>query len=236
MFEDSTFESTGRIRTRSRGWMMATFSLNGSILVALILIPLIYPEALPHQVMSILLTAPPPPPQPVPQQPKPLQQFHGVPQMDAGTLVAPRLIPTTITHMADREEPAGPSFLALDGPSGSSLPADSVFRSQRLSVAPAEKKGPVRISSSVVAGLVLHKTIPAYPAIAVATRTEGTVKLGATISKTGTIEDLHVISGPALLQQAAIDAVSNWRYRPFLLNGEPVEVETTVNVIFTLGH
>ena len=57
----------------------------------------------------------------------------------------------------------------------------------------------------------------------------------ATISKTGTIENLHVISGPAMLQQAALDAVKTWRYRPYLLNNEPVEVETTVNVIFTLG-
>ena len=63
----------------------------------------------------------------------------------------------------------------------------------------------------------------------------GTVVLQATISKTGTIEDLHVVSGPAMLQQAAMDAVRTWRYRPYLLNNEPVEVETTVNVIFTLG-
>jgi protein TonB len=68
MFEDSTFESTGRIRTRRRGWMMAAFVFNGSILLALILIPLIYPEALPRQMMSMLLEAPPPPP---PQQPAP---------------------------------------------------------------------------------------------------------------------------------------------------------------------
>jgi protein TonB len=61
------------------------------------------------------------------------------------------------------------------------------------------------------------------------------VVLQATISKTGSIEGLHVISGPAMLQQAALEAVKNWRYRPYLLNNEPVEVETTVNVIFTLG-
>jgi protein TonB len=59
--------------------------------------------------------------------------------------------------------------------------------------------------------------------------------LQATISKTGLIENLRVISGPAMLQQAALDAVKTWRYRPYLLNNEPVEVETTVNVIFTLG-
>jgi protein TonB len=61
------------------------------------------------------------------------------------------------------------------------------------------------------------------------------VVLQATISKTGTIEGLHVMSGPAMLQQAAMDAVRSWRYRPYLLNNEPVEVETTINVVFTLG-
>ena len=64
---------------------------------------------------------------------------------------------------------------------------------------------------------------------------QGTVVLQATISKSGTIENLRVISGPAMLQEAARDAVMTWRYKPYLLNNEPVEVDTTVNVIFTLG-
>jgi periplasmic protein TonB len=61
------------------------------------------------------------------------------------------------------------------------------------------------------------------------------VVIQATISKSGTIENLKVISGPAMLQQSALDAVRSWRYRPYLLNNDPVEVETTINVIFTLG-
>jgi len=68
-----------------------------------------------------------------------------------------------------------------------------------------------------------------------AARVSGTVVLQATISKTGTIENLRVISGPAMLQQSAMDAVKSWRYRPYLLNNDPVEVETTVNVVFSLG-
>jgi protein TonB len=83
--------------------------------------------------------------------------------------------------------------------------------------------------------MLLQKTQPVYPPIAKAARVQGTVVLQAKISKTGSIEDLHVISGPAMLQQAAMDAVRSWRYRPYLLNNDPVEVETTVNVIFTLG-
>jgi protein TonB len=83
--------------------------------------------------------------------------------------------------------------------------------------------------------MLLQKTMPVYPPIAKAARVSGTVVLQATISKQGTIENLHVISGPAMLQQSAMDAVRQWRYKPYLLNGEPVEVETTVNVIFSLG-
>jgi protein TonB len=83
--------------------------------------------------------------------------------------------------------------------------------------------------------MLLSKSAPAYPPIAKAARVSGTVVLQATISKSGAIENLHVISGPAMLQQAALDAVKTWRYRPYLLNNEPVEVETTVNVIFSLG-
>jgi protein TonB len=92
----------------------------------------------------------------------------------------------------------------------------------------------LRVSSGTVEGLLIQKTMPVYPAIARATGTSGTVTLGAIISRTGTIENLRVISGPMMLQQAALDAVRTWRYRPYLLNGQPVEVETTVSVTFTL--
>ena len=111
MFEDSTFESTGRIRTRSRGWMLATLLLNSSILLVLILIPLVYPEALPHQVLSLLLTAPPPPPAPAPpQEQRPTQAFHGVPQMDEGTLVAPSQIPAKVDYSYFSVSQAGPCW------------------------------------------------------------------------------------------------------------------------------
>jgi protein TonB len=100
------------------------------------------------------------------------------------------------------------------------------------------KAAPVKkliISSGVMQGMLLLKTTPVYPPIAKAARVQGTVVLQATISKTGSIENLHVVNGPTMLQQAAQDAVRQWRYKPYLLNGEPVEVETTVNVIFSLG-
>ena len=94
----------------------------------------------------------------------------------------------------------------------------------------------VTIAGGIAQGMLLERTAPEYPAVAKAARVSGTVVLQATISKTGAIENLRVISGPPLLQDAAMDAVKTWRYRPYLLNGEPVEVETTVNVVFALGE
>jgi protein TonB len=84
-------------------------------------------------------------------------------------------------------------------------------------------------------GMLIRKVIPTYPAIGRAVRAQGTVQLQATISREGTIENLRAVSGPPILQQAAVDAVKQWRYRPYLLNGDPVEVETTINVDFKLN-
>ncbi len=91
------------------------------------------------------------------------------------------------------------------------------------------------IPADAVLGRLLQKTPPVYPPIAAAARVSGTVVLRAIISKQGTIESLRVVSGPAMLQQAALDAVRTWQYKPYTVNNKPVEVETTVNVVFTLG-
>jgi protein TonB len=237
MFEDSTFESTGRIRTRSRGWMIAAFAFNGSILLALILIPLIYPEALPRMAMLYLMEAPPPPM----QQPRPQPQIEHATvvrtQMPDGHLFAPRTIPKLIPADGGPEDLAPINIAAVglepggSGAQGPLFPGASVHPMVR-----PETRGPVRLPSSMVAGMLIQKTMPIYPAIPKAVRLEGTVILQATISRAGTIENLRVMSGPPMFQQAALDAVKTWRYRPYLLNGEPVEVETTVNVVFTLGR
>jgi len=77
---------------------------------------------------------------------------------------------------------------------------------------------------------------PVYPPLAKAARVQGTVKFQATISKDGTIENLQLLSGPPLLVQAAMQAVQQWQYKPTLLNGDPVEVITTIDVNFTLSQ
>jgi protein TonB len=146
------------------------------------------------------------------------------------------VIPTTIGHI-DRQEAPGSAFISLDSGTGTPDAATGIFVGRRTpTVVHSDVQGPVRLPSTIVAGFGLYRPAPAYPAIAKAAGVEGTVVLQATISKNGTIENLRVVSGPAMLQQAALDTVKTWRYRPYLLNNLPVEVETTVNVVFTLSR
>jgi TonB family protein len=98
-----------------------------------------------------------------------------------------------------------------------------------------ENSAKIRISADVAAEMLEDNAPPVYPPIAKAARVEGTVVLEATISISGAVVGIRVISGPSMLQQAALDAVKTWHYQPYLLNGEPVEVVTTVNVTFALA-
>jgi len=92
----------------------------------------------------------------------------------------------------------------------------------------------ILISPSEAEGLLLQKTAPVYPPAAKAAHVSGTVVMHAVISKTGIVEDIHVVGGPQLLQQAAMDAVKNWIYRPYMQNGKAENVITTVNLVFAL--
>jgi TonB family protein len=116
------------------------------------------------------------------------------------------------------------------------LPPESATKEAEpgaAAVAPPQR--PVRVSSGVAAGMAISQAAPVYPEEAKAERVQGVVVLHAVISKGGEVENLQVISGPKELVASAIDAVRQWRYKPYLLNGEPTEVETTINVNYTLG-
>jgi protein TonB len=228
MFEDSIFESAGRIHTRSHEWMFAAFAFNASIMLAFVAIPLIFPPALPHQFSSYLMEVfVPPKPQPVPQQPA--QTARQATETQSNPFAAPRQIPPTIFIAAVPEQQITLGSSSLEDPNN-----DLFKRNVEMTVVHPVEQPRQRVSSGTEEGLLIQKTLPVYPPIARATGTSGTVALAAIISKTGTIENLRVISGPMMLQQAALDAVRTWRYRPYLLNGQPVEVETTVSVIFTM--
>ncbi len=232
MFEDSTFETMGRIHTRSRGWMMATFAFNSSILLALVIIPILHPEMLPQLTSAIMMEAPPT----QADEPKPVARpEHATParlEMHGGVLVVPSKIPKDPYIPGKPEEPAPDTVAALgDGGPGPGNPLTG--RGTHPDVRPAVMPKP-HVSSGVMEGMLFHKVVPTYPAVAQAARVSGTVVLQATISRSGTIENLRAVGGPVLLRQAALDAVKQWRYRPYMLNGQPVEVETTVDVQFTL--
>jgi TonB family protein len=94
----------------------------------------------------------------------------------------------------------------------------------------------ISISAGVAAGLIISKVQPVYPIDAKKAGVSGTVVLSAVIGTDGTIQNLRVVSGPDLLRQAALDAAKQWRYRPYLLNYDPVEVRTTINITFTLAR
>ena len=236
MFEDSTFDSAGRIRARSRGGAIASMALNGLLLLALVAFPLLYPQILPSRMSAYIMDAPQlaPPTQPKPQ-PRVERAAMVQPEMSNGHIFAPRIIPDSIFVAMRPEALPDLDVTAMDGPEFTPGGADNPFGATHHVVV---RRAPetVRLPSSVVAAMLVVKTMPVYPAIAKAAGMQGTVVLQATISRTGTIENLHVLSGPAMLQQAALDAVKTWRYRPYLLNDQPVEVETTVNVIFTLAR
>jgi protein TonB len=151
---------------------------------------------------------------------------------------APSKIPHEIKQV--KEEPPPPTNAGVAGMEGmgGGGAIGGILGGVGAGPAPVVKAAPpkkIAISSGVMAGNKISGSNPTYPPIARAARISGTVVLQATISKTGTIENLRVVSGPPMLTQSALESVRAWRYKPYLLNGEPVEVETTINVVFNLG-
>ncbi len=150
-------------------------------------------------------------------------------------LTAPTLIPQGNEKQVAENAPPPVIFGGggADGLGGGSANV-SVLNGQAQPAVKVVSSKPFTISSGVAAGMLILKTQPTYPSIAKAARVSGTVELHATISKTGTIKNLQAVNGPAMLKQAALDAVRNWRYKPYMLNNQPTEVETTIKLIFAL--
>jgi TonB family protein len=151
-------------------------------------------------------------------------------------LSAPKVIPQSAGAANNEDAPPPASFGAggMQG-LGDNNPAGNVFGGQSQLKVKAAPPKIVTVSEGVAVGMLVQKTAPVYPPIAKTAGVSGTVVLEAIISKTGTIENLRVVSGPVMLRKAAEDAVHTWRYRPYKLNNEPTEVETTINVIFSLA-
>jgi len=249
MFSDSLLEFGVQ---RKRKFFATTTSLmvNGLAIVAMLIIPLAFPEALPKAQLLTFLVAPPPPPPPPPPAAAEVQHVVRQIQTDMlnnGALRTPTKIPQKIQMI--KEEEAPPPMPASGGvlggvpggiPGGQMGGVIGSVISATSSLAAVPKFVPatpqrVRISAGVTKGLLIQRIEPPYPTLARAARVQGDVVLSAVIDSNGHITNLLLVSGHPMLVPAAIAAVKQWRYKPYLLNGQPVEVETTITVIFTLS-
>src|SRR5438309_2452401 len=210
----------------------------------MILIPLIFTEALPRTQLMTFLVAPPPPPPPPPPAAAPVKVVKQI-QTDIvnGQLRTPTKIPQKVQMI--KEEEAPPPVMATSGVVGGvpgGVPGGQmggviggIISSTPVAVPRVATPQRVRVSQGVSTGLLVRKVQPNYPPLARQARIQGNVVLQAEISKDGSIENLRLVSGHPMLAPAAIEAVKQWRYKPYFLNGEPVEVETQVTVNFTLS-
>jgi periplasmic protein TonB len=243
MFEDSLLESGGRLKTK-RG-RTTTFAIFLEILLigVMVLMPLIFTEALPKQQLMTFLVAPPPPPPPPPPAAAPVKIVHQI-QTDIvnGALRTPTKIPQKIQMIKEDEAPPQMAAAGVVGGVPGGIPGGQmggvlggIINSGTVAVPKVAAPQRVRVSAGVTSGLLVRKVNPVYPPLARQARISGTVVLRAVISKDGSIENLSLVSGHPMLAPAAIDAVKQWKYKPYLLNGEPVEVDTEVQVNFTLA-
>jgi protein TonB len=248
MFSDSLLEF-GPQRKRKAFATTTSFIFNCLAIGLMLLMPLIFTEDLPKAQLLTFLVAPPPPPPPPPPAAVEVQKVVRQIQTDVlntGQLRTPTKIPQKVQMI--KEEEAPPPMPATGGVVGGvpgGIPGGqmggvigSVISSANAVAIP--KFAPVtpqrvRISQGVTRGLLVHKEEPVYPTLARSARVQGDVVLSAVIDTNGNIQNLQLVSGHPMLVPAAIAAVKQWRYKPYLLNGQPVEVETTITVIFTLS-
>jgi protein TonB len=244
MFEDSLLESGGRLKTKRGRTTTLAFIFEICLVIVLVLIPLIFTEALPKQQLMTFLVAPPPPPPPPPPAAAPV---HVVKQIQTdimdGRLRTPTKIPEKVQMIKEDEAP--PPVMASAGVVGGvpgGVPGGQmggviggIISSTPVAVPKVATPQRVRVSQGVSQGMIVKRVQPNYPPLARQARIQGQVLLRAVISKDGSIENLQLISGHPMLAPAAIEAVKQWRYKPYLLNGEPVEVDTEVVVNFTLS-
>jgi protein TonB len=248
MFADSLLEF-GVQRKRKFFATSTSFLINCLVIMLMLAVPLMFTEELPKAQLLTFLVAPPPPPPPPPPA---AAEVHVVKQIQTdllnnGTLRTPTKIPQKIQMI--KEEEAPPPMASNGGVVGGvpgGIPGGQlggvigsvISSSNNLAAVPKFVPATptrVRISGGVTKGMLIHREEPTYPTLARAARVQGDVVLSAIIDTNGQITNLQLVSGHPMLVPAALAAVKQWRYKPYLLNGQPVEVETTITVIFTLS-
>jgi len=250
MFEQSLLDSGQGVQTRTKYTVFVSFFIQSILLGVLILIPLIYTNTLPaYQLMSYLVAPPPPPPPPPPPAAVVKVQKIIPKEFDAGKLMQPKAIPKNVTIIKEEDTPPSAAIAGVVGGISGGVPGGSIggVIGGIISAAPVAPPPPpkveapkpvapqrIRVGGNVQKAMQLFTPSPVYPPLAKQARISGVVKLNAIISKEGTIEQLTAVSGHPLLIPAALETVKKWRYKPTLLNGEPVEVITQIDVNFTL--
>jgi protein TonB len=241
MFADFSSDSEWSNHSH-RGWTtLISFTVQAGAVGCLLLLPLFFSEGLPRLAMLAPLLVPTPPPA---APPAPRRSSSPDPQSNlmGNRLVVPPGIPRRVAMLTDTELPppmidpnADDVLHGTGGPNGRGTVLNSVLGSDLAlppPPPPAVRHPPV---SRMMEGNLTHRVQPDYPLLARQVRVQGLVVLRATISREGAIEDLQVLSGHPMLVKAAVEAVRQWRYRPYELNGVPVEVETEVKVNFVLS-
>jgi protein TonB len=256
MLEDCLFASRPSARTKKPFTLVLSIITHVSIAAVLILIPLFQNHLLPQIPFFEPLRPPTLAAQSVELVPVSSSASASKEVMPpTTTLYVPPAIPDEIGRFADEPQPftgalplpgggdRNGAFVSMIGiPVGAPRqpapppPPPSPPATQKSTTPEPVPTGPVRVSSMSPSSL-LHSVKPEYPRLAVITGTQGAVLIEAVITHEGTIDParLRVISGHILLVEAAVEAVKQWRYRPTLLNGEPVEVLTTITLNFTLN-
>jgi len=245
MFTDSLLETSWAHRSRRSWTTLTSFGVQSVVIGLLLLIPILTTVGLPTAVRvlptPISWGAPPPAAPPIQQQHvATLNQSNFIDHV----LITPPSIPRQIAVVEETSEPPQISYNTNPGvEGGTGTGTDGVWKSINDSlshVAPPPVAAVPTIkrtfrTSTMLQGSLIRRVDPVYPPLARSARIQGQVVLSAVISKAGTIENLRLISGHPMLVRAAIDAVSQWRYKPYILNDEVIEVETQITVNFVLG-
>jgi protein TonB len=240
-------ESVAVKKTTNTSWgMLISATVQSACLIALILVPLIYTQALPKALLVSLLVSPPAPrPTPASPQTAALKETRRPARLlNHGQVYEPRAIPPHAKIFVEPELP--PETPASAGTADGDGDIDLLhgFTDDSAQVTPAppavqalQRIQPQRIQQggTIQAARIINQPQPVYPVLAVQARIQGNVVLHAIIDREGSVSELQVISGDPRLVEAALDAVRQWRYQPTLLNGTSVEVETTITVSFVLG-
>src|ERR1700691_4924848 len=241
MFDDLVVSSANPKRTNNSWTVALSAIIQACLLGILILIPLIYTEALPKTLLTTFLVPPPPPPPPPPPAAAIQRIVKPVVRLiHNGQMMAPTVVPKKVEMIKEEEMPpdVGAVGVVGGGPGGQAGGVlGGIIGGSGGGMPPPPKATPqrIRVGGNVAAAKLVRQVTPLYPPIAKTAHISGTVILHAVIAKDGTIQNLDYVSGPPLLMKNAMDAVRQWRYSPTLLNGEPVEVDTTISVVFTLG-